>query len=36
MRIKKISNRGLLVDPIPNSPNQHHMNCMADNKKIYQ
>ncbi|RMX43603.1 hypothetical protein pdam_00020602, partial [Pocillopora damicornis] len=25
---------GLLVDPIPNSLNQHHKNCMADNLKL--
>ena len=35
MRIKKISLRGLLVDSIPNSLNQHHQNCMADSKENY-
>ena len=32
---KKISIRGLLVDPVPNSPNWHHKNCMADSRRIY-
>ena len=27
--------KGLLVDPIPNSPNGHHKNCMADSKENY-
>ena len=27
---EKISTRGLLVDPIPNSPNKHYENCMED------
>ena len=35
MRIKKISIVGLLVDLAPNSPNQHHENCMANSKKNY-
>ena len=35
MRIKKISIRGLSVDPTPNSPNLFHKNCMEDNKKNY-
>ena len=26
---------GLLVDPIPNSLNQHHKNCVADSKENY-
>ena len=30
MRIKKISIRGLLIDPIPNSPNWHHKSFMED------
>ena len=30
MGIKKKSVRGLLVDPVPNSPNLFHMNCSAD------
>ena len=34
-RIKKISLRGLLVDPILNSPNLHHNNCMTDSKENY-
>ena len=33
--IIKISIRGVLVDPIPNSPNLHHNNCMADSKENY-
>ena len=35
MKIGKLSIRGLLVDPIPNSPNRHHKNCMSDSKKNY-
>ena len=31
----KISHRELFVDPIPNSPNTYHKNCMADNKENY-
>ena len=27
---------GFLVDPIPNSPNSHHKNCIADSKENYQ
>ena len=34
-RIKKVSGRGFLVDPIPNSPNLHHRNCMTDSKEKY-
>ena len=33
MRIKKNINwrsGGLVVDPIPNSPNSYHKNCVAD------
>ena len=26
----------LFVDPIPNSPNAYHKNCMADSKENYQ
>ena len=33
MRIKRNINMGLLVDPISNSPNKHHKNCMADTKE---
>ena len=29
----KISVRQLKVNSIPNSPNQHHENCMADSKE---
>ena len=35
MRIRKIWIRELSVDPIPNSPKQHHENCMADSKENY-
>ena len=35
-RIKKVSGRGFLVDPIPNYPNLHHRNCMTDSKEKYQ
>ena len=34
-RIKKILIRGLLVDPIPNSPNSHHHIYEADSKEGY-
>ena len=30
-----MSIRGLLVDPIPNSPNWHHKNNMEGSKKNY-
>ena len=30
-----LSNRELFVDPIPNSPNAYHKNCMADSKENY-
>ena len=30
-----MSIRGLLVDPIPNSPNYPHKNCMTDSKENY-
>ena len=36
MRIKKLSITGLFFDPISNSLNQHHKNCMADSKENYQ
>ena len=32
---RKISVRGLLVDPIPNSPNLHHKNGMANSRENY-
>ena len=35
MRIKKKYMRGLLVDPILNSPNKHTKNCVADSKDNY-
>ena len=35
IRIKKNINSGLLVDPIPNSPNRHDKNCMADGEENY-
>ena len=31
-----MSIRGLLVDSIPNYPNKHHENCIADSKENYQ
>ena len=34
MRIRKISIRGLLVDPIAISQNKRHKNCMVDSKRI--
>ena len=30
---RKKSIRGLLVDPVPSSPNWHHKNCLADSKE---
>ena len=35
MRIRKMSIRGLLVDPMPIFPNQHHKNCVADSQENY-
>ena len=35
MRMKKISIRGLLVDPILNSLNLHEKNCIPGIKEIY-
>ena len=26
---------GFLGDPIPNSPNSHHKNCITDNSNVY-
>ena len=31
-----ISISGLLVDPVPSSPNLPHMNCMEDSKENYE
>ena len=37
LRIQEnITFRGLLIDPIPNSPNSHNKNCMAEIKGNYQ
>ena len=30
-----MSIRGLLVDPIPSSPDLHHENCMLDREENY-
>ena len=36
MRKKKNTNKGIIgVDPIINSPNQHHKICIADCKENY-
>ena len=35
MGIKKISIKGLLIDPVPNSPNPHQKNRMAESKENY-
>ena len=35
MRIKKMSMRVILVDPVPNSLSLHHKNCMADSRENY-
>ena len=35
LRIQEnITFRGLFIDPIPNSPNSHNKNCMAEIKEI--
>ena len=34
MRRKKISIWELSVDPIPNSPNQNHKNCLESARRI--
>ena len=37
LRIQEnITFRGLLIDPIPNSPNSHNKNCMAEIRGNYQ
>ena len=37
LRIQEnITFRGLFIDPIPNSPNSHNKNCMAEIKGNYQ
>ena len=36
MWIKKVSVRGLLVDPLQNSLKRHKKNCMADSEECYQ
>ena len=33
--LRKISIIGLLIDPVPNSPNKHDDNCLADSKENY-
>ena len=33
---KKNINQGLIVDPVPNSPNQHYMNYIVDSKENYK
>ena len=35
MRIKRNINWGLLIDPITNSQNQNHTNCMAVTEENY-
>ena len=35
MGIKKISIKGLLIDPIPNSPNPHDKNRMPESEENY-
>ena len=35
MRTKKVSIRGLLADPIPNSRNENEKNCRGDSKENY-
>ena len=32
----RISISGLLVDPVPSSPNLPHMSCMEDSKENYE
>ena len=36
MRLKKVSVRGLLVDPLQNSLKRHKKNCMTDSEESYQ
>ena len=31
--MKKNIIKGIISDPIPNTPNYHHQNCMADSKE---
>ena len=33
--LRRIQIRGLLVDPVPNSPNWHLGNCLADSEEKY-
>ena len=33
---RKLTIRGLLVDPIPNSKKLHQRNCIADSKENYR
>ena len=33
--LRKISIIGLLIDPVPNSPNKHNDNRLADSKENY-
>ena len=33
--LRKILIRGLLADPIPNSPNYYHKNCVVESKENY-
>ena len=35
MIIKKYIQRGSIIDPIPNSRNQHLKSCMVDSKETY-
>ena len=35
MKIKYNINRGLLIDPISNSPNLHDKNCITDSEGNY-
>ena len=32
--LRKISIIGLLIDPVPNSPNKYDDNCLADSRRI--
>ena len=33
--LRKILIRGLLADPIPNSPNYYYKNCVVESKENY-
>ena len=36
LELRKVSVIGLLIDPVPNSPNKHNDTCLADSKENYK